>query len=226
MNADTRTRILEAAIELLTRGGRDAVTTRAVSEAAGVQAPTLYRMFTDKGGLLEAVAEHGFALYLGAKTVRPAGHDPVENLRTGWDLHVGFGLAYPAIYKLMYGDPNPGAQASAAAHSFALLKEHVHQVAVDGRLRVSEQRAADLIHASACGTVLTLLAHTEKDMAVSRLAREAVLSAITTEMSTLTEPGVAAAAVTLQSLLPDATSLSGAERTLLTEWLDRLAKDG
>ena len=37
----TRGRILDAAASLLTAGGREAVSTRAVSAAAGVQAPTI-----------------------------------------------------------------------------------------------------------------------------------------------------------------------------------------
>jgi AcrR family transcriptional regulator len=36
--------------------GRRAVTTRAVAAGAGVQAPTIYRLFGDKDGLLDALA--------------------------------------------------------------------------------------------------------------------------------------------------------------------------
>src|SRR3954468_23951911 len=110
---DTRTRIVTAAAALLADGGRDAVTTRAVASAAGVQAPTIYRLFGDKSGLLDAVAEHGFAAYLTEKGVPEATRDPIEDLKAGWDLHVGFGLANPALYALMYGDPrapSPAAQ--------------------------------------------------------------------------------------------------------------------
>jgi hypothetical protein len=54
-------------------------------------------------GLLDAVAAHGFTSYPADKTaLRPTG-DPVEDLRAGWDLHVGLGLANPALYTPMYG---------------------------------------------------------------------------------------------------------------------------
>src|SRR6476620_4467363 len=109
MRDATRERIVETAAELLAGGGREAVTTRAVAAAAGVQPPTIYRLFGDKVGLLDAVAEHGFQAYLRQKGERPAAGDPVEELRAGWDLHVGFGLANPGLYALMYGDPQPGA---------------------------------------------------------------------------------------------------------------------
>ena len=112
---ETRARIVAAAAGLLTSGGRDALTTRAVAAAAGVQAPAIYRLFGDKSGLLDAVAEDGFTAYLKEKEVRPSGPNPVADLRAGWDLHVGFGLANPALYALMYGDPRPGARPPAAA---------------------------------------------------------------------------------------------------------------
>jgi hypothetical protein len=40
---------------------------------------------------------------------------------------------------------------------------------------------------------------------------------------TLESPGPAAAAIALRAVLPEATALTGGERRLLEEWLDRLA---
>ncbi len=222
---DTRAHIVAAAIGLLDSGGRDAVTTRAVAAAAGVQAPALYRLFGDKQSLLDAVAEHGFAVYLKEKTHRQPQPDPVDNLRSGWDLHVEFGLSHPAIYLLMYAEPRPGAKSPAADLSYRLLQKHIGRVAVLGRLRFSEERAADLFHASACGTVLTLLAQTEgrRDQSLSEIAREAAVAAITTDAPAFRSSGAAAAAVALRAALPQVQSLSEGERALLTEWLSRLA---
>ena len=224
---DTRLRIVTAAIRLLTREGRDAVTTRAVADEAGVQPPAIYRLFTDKSGLLDAVAEHGFAAYLKEKTLRPSTGDPVEDLRAGWDLHIDFGLAQPGIYKLMYGDPQPGVQSPAATSSWRILRQHIHRIAVAGRLRVSEDRAADLVHASGCGIVLTLLATPEvsRDMTIAAIARDAVIGAITTTGAVAETSGPVAAAVTLRANLSKAASLSKAERTLMAEWLDRITSD-
>ncbi|MDJ0345709.1 TetR/AcrR family transcriptional regulator [Streptomyces sp. H10-C2] len=81
------------------------MTIRSVSNAAGVQAPTIYRLFGDQQRLLDAVAAHGFTTYLSGKTnVKPSA-DPIEDLRSDWDLHVNFGLANPGLYSLMYGRP-------------------------------------------------------------------------------------------------------------------------
>lgn len=220
-----RARIVAAAAELLATQGRDAVTTRAVAAAAGVQAPTLYRLFGDKGGLLDAVAEHGFATYLSEKELRPAGADPVADLRVGWDLHIEFGLANPALYALMYGDPHSGVTSPAAEAAMRILKALIRRLAAAGLLRVSEERAADLVHASGCGTVLTLLAMPaeRRDRGLSEAAREAVIAAITTGARAVERPSPASAAIALRAVLPDATTLSPGERQLLEEWLARLS---
>ena len=224
--ADIRARIISAAIKLLDSGGRDAVTTRAVADAAGVQVPALYRLFGDKQVLLDAVAEHGFTAYLSEKMTSRAGRDPVEDLRTGWDLHVAFGLSHPAIYRLMYAEPRLSAASAASETSYRVLTEHLRQVAAVGRLRFSEERAAQLFHASACGTVLTLLAgaEEERDEGLSEIARDLAIVAITTNTPAFEGAGPTAAAVTLRAILPEVHCLSEGERALLTEWLDRLAE--
>ena len=223
---DMRARIIDVANMLLASGGREALTTRAVANAAGVQAPAIYRIFGDKNGLLDAVAEHGFAAYLKSKQRRAWSDDAVEDLRDGWDLHIGFGLANPAIYALIYGDPRPGAKSPAAAAGYEFLEAHVHRLAIAGRLRVNETRAAAMVHASGCGTVLTLLETpaNDRDLGLSGAAREAVIAAITTEAPVIESSDLAAAAIALRAALPDAKPiLTEGERHVLSEWLDRLA---
>lgn len=218
-----RTRIIEAAMALLARDGRDGVTTRAVAEAAQVQAPAIYRLFGDKRGLLDAVAAHGYATYLRDKSARTASDDPVEDLRTGWDLHIAFGLANPAVYTLM---SDPALQLTAGREGRRVLARHIHRVATAGRLRVPEERAVDLMHAAGLGTILTLLETPagQRDLGVSTAARDAVIRAITFEQPVLASPTPATAAIALRAVLPDATALSAGERALLDEWLARLAR--
>jgi len=175
------------------------------------------------------VAAHGLREYLNHKNRRESGADPVAELREGWDLHVGFGLANPALYSLMYGEPRPGATPPAAAVAAAdVLALHIRQIAEAGRLRVAEDHAAHLVHAAGCGTTLTLIAMPEnrRDPALSRTAREAAIAAITTDAPAPARPGPVAAAVTLRAALPQTTALTQQERGLLAEWLDRIAAPG
>jgi AcrR family transcriptional regulator len=221
----TRAQLVEVAAHLLATGGPDAVTTRSVALAAGVQAPTIYRLFGDKNGLLDAVVEHGFASYVGGK--RPdLDADPVESLHAGWELHVGFGLANPALFRLTHTTlRTPGGQA-AAATGVGILRARVHRVAEAGRLRVTERRAVDLIRAAGTGVVFTLIgqASGERDDTLEDTAWESVCATILTDASTAAIAGPAAAAVTLHAALPGLTALTPAERTLLGDWLDRIAE--
>jgi AcrR family transcriptional regulator len=226
MAQSTRDRIIEAAAALLTEGGREAVSTRAVSAAAGVQAPTIYRAFGDKQGLLDAVAGYGFATYLSTKAGLAPGADPVDDLRRGWDLHVGFGVAHPAYYTLIYGEPRPGVQSPAAREAAKILAAQVRRIAEAGRLRVSEERAAHLIHSAGAGMTFTLigLPPEQRDPALSTLARESVIAAVTTDAPAAGPDGVTHTAIALRGALPRLTELSGAERALLDEWLGRIIR--
>jgi AcrR family transcriptional regulator len=219
-----RERIIEVAIDLLTREGRDAVTTRAVAVAAGLQAPAIYRLFGDKDGLLEAVAEHGFAKFLASKHVDPAPEDPIDDLRAGWDLAVEFGLANPALYTLMNAEPGRfRSVASEAGHQ--MLMGRIRRLAVAGWLRVDEELAALIIQATARGAVLTWLSQPEeqRDRALLTVLCESMVTAVTSQKPAVHEAGAAGAARALRAALPSQTTLSGAEQHLLTEWLDRLA---
>ncbi len=225
-SADTiRQRILAATAQLLSDGGDDAASTRAVSAAAGVQAPTIYRLFGDKQGLLDAVAVQALETYLTTKTRQAPGPDPVEDLRAGWDEHIAFGLANPEVYVLLYRHRRHGGAPPAALAAAAVLEGHVHRIAEAGRLRVPEPRAAQLIHAAGSGTVLALIAtpQDQRDPHLSPLAREAVIAAITATPSASATTGRAGAAITLRATLDDADELTAAEQTLMREWLDRLA---
>lgn len=229
----TRDRILQAATELLAQGGREAVSTRAVSAAASVQPQTIYRQFGDMQGLLDAVVRQGFSTYLGTKLARERVTEPVEDLRHGWDLHISFGVAHPAMYALMYGDPRPGVQSVAALEAHEVLRGLVERVAEAGQLRVSVDDAALMIQSSGVGVVLTLIAMPDasRSLALSELTREAILKAITTDSAyggedAPTGPNrVVHRAVALKAVLPDAgVAFTAAEAILLEEWLDRLSR--
>lgn len=206
----------------------EAVSTRAVSAAAEVQPPTIYRQFGDMQGLLHAVASAGFASYLQVKATRVDLSAPVEELREGWNRHVEFGLTHPHLYTLMYARLRPGEASPAALEAAAMLRALLQRVAEAGRLAVDVERAAAMIHASAVGVTLVLLRTGERDEGLTARMREAVLGAVLTPggatVSHPTEQQAAAHAVALVALLPTLSApFSEAEKGLLLEWLRRLA---
>ena len=238
----TKEKIVRSAAELLAGGGREAVTTRAVAAAAGVQAPTIYRHFGDMRALLDAVAGYGFAAHLREKSEGEAFEDPLEALREGWDLHVAFGLANPAFYALMYGDPRPNTEFSAAAEGYEALHALIRRVAEAGLLRLSIKDAASMFHAAGCGVTLTLLSEKpeRRDLALSVRMREVTLAAITvpttnrnatirasskpTLQERIVSHAVALKALLNETDLGETKPLSTGEEMLLAEWLDRLSR--
>ena len=223
---EARTRIVAVAARLLREHGAAAVTTRGVAEAAGVQAPAIYRLFGDKDGLLEAVAEHTMTTHVAAKAGAVAaatadGVDPLDDLRAGWSSHIEFGLANPDLFHLLH-DPDRASRSPAAAAGRAVLRARVHRLAVAGRLRVGEQRAADLLHAAGVGTVTTLLATppADRDPALPEQMLEAVLRQVLSDADA--PSGDASVSVAMRAAAPHLAVLSAAERELLVEWLDRV----
>jgi AcrR family transcriptional regulator len=222
----TRERIVEVAAQLLRNQGPHAVTTRAVAQAADMQAPTIYRFFEDKEALLDAVAEHIFATYVAGKTLVEDSGDPVADLRTGWHTHIEFGLTNPAVFGLLTA-PGRGSRSPAAAAGLEVLRARVHRVAAAGRLRVTERRAVELIHAAGTGTVLTLLSvpPQDRDLELVDAMYEAMMRSILTDAPTLPTDSTTAVAVAFRAVAPKLPMLTSAERALLTEWLDRARDD-
>jgi AcrR family transcriptional regulator len=220
-NDSVRERVIAAGSKILAEGGRDALTTRSVAAAAGIQAPTIYRLFGDKDGLLEAVAEDGLLRYIARKRAHAAKADPLEDLRFGWDLNVEFGLENPAIFWIL----SEGTLSGVAAAGLEILQRRIRNVAAAGLLRVSEERAVELVRVGGNGTVMTLLTMPEdrRDLELSIAAREAVIAAITATRPVARQAGISGAAIALRASLGDAAPLTPGERQLLLELLDRLA---
>jgi AcrR family transcriptional regulator len=220
--SETRSNLVRVAAQLLREQGAAAVTTRAVAEAAGVQAPTIYRLFGDKDGLLDAVAEHVFAAYVAGKARAAETGDPVADLRAGWDMQIGFGLANAALFVLLAG-PGRLARSPAGAAGLEVLRARVHRIAATGRLRVAERRAVELIRAAGTGAVLTLLSMPpqDRDPGLADTMYETVLRSILTDVPALAASGPTAAAVAFRTVVPELTMLTDTERALLSEWLDR-----
>lgn len=220
--------MIRAAVQLLSSGGRDAVSTRAVCAAAHVQTPTIYRHFGDMRGLLDAAVSRSFANYLEAKRTRPREPDPVNDLRRGWDLHVEFGLTNPGVYALLYSDPRPDNRPEAIREGDAILRGLVERIAKAGRLRVDVDRTIQMIHSACRGVTLNLISTpvAERDLGLSTATREAILSVLTTD-ALPPEDGEddlrARRAVALKAVLGESPALTRAETALLSDWLDRLS---
>jgi AcrR family transcriptional regulator len=222
---------VEAAARLLTEEGPDAMTTRGVAQSAGVQAPAIYRLFGDKDGLLEAVAEHVMNEFVSAKaaTVDAAAADnvdPLDDLRAGWQSQIDFGVGNPVLFHLL-SDPTRVLTSSATHRGRRVLEARIRRVAVAGRLRVSEDRAAGLIQAAGIGAIRLLISMPidERDPGLADAMYEAVLDHILTDAPLRAPDDELAAIVAVRAIAPSLDALSTAERQVLVEWLDRTLED-
>lgn len=101
----------------------------------------------------------------------------------------------------------------------------VERIAEAGRLKVTVETAAAMIHAAGSGMTLSLIntAPEDRDLDQSRRLREATIAAITGEAQDASRD-FAQRAAGLKSVLDEAPGLlSTGERALLGEILDRLA---
>jgi AcrR family transcriptional regulator len=229
---DTRRKILRAAERLLDASPDRDITTRDVSEAAGVGQPVLYRQFGDKTGLLRALVDFGFDRYLATKRAAAPSPDPVADLRRGWDTHVAFALDHPAVYRLMFS-PSFEKVPDAAAEAMEILRGVLRRCAEAGLLAADVDLAAQVIMAANVGVALSLVTQPERyaDPRFSRRVRDAVHRDLLTDEAFAQAPapavGVASTAQQLAAQLAvrDEVPLTDAERGLLAQWLATLAAD-
>jgi AcrR family transcriptional regulator len=231
-----KTRILEAASELLARSADADVSTRAVGEAAGVTAPTLYHHFGDKEGLLAAVVDFGWAAFLESKreTAAVVHTHVADDIRAGWDNHIEFARENPNFYKLMWS-PAVSANSGAFRDAFQMLYDRLELGAGRGQLRVSVETGARMIMSAVTGAALSLISQPDLfgDPTFTTQLREAVIAAVTVGADKPTRkrsardadaPTIATAAATLKSKLAvENTPLTAPERTLMQQWLTTLA---
>jgi AcrR family transcriptional regulator len=211
-------RLMEAARSLLAEHPEREPSTRELYEAAGVAPPTLYHHFGTKDGLLEAVVEEAFSAYLERKRgVRRTG-DLLVDFAAGWDMHIGFGVENPVLYRLMYGREE-GRRSRAAQAAEAELRRGLERLAGAGLLRTGVDEALAVTTAMAIGCV-TQLVHDEGSAIgpVARSMRAALMSELTGHSPESNE--VDQAARLLLARLGSVPELfTPAEEALLRQWL-------
>jgi AcrR family transcriptional regulator len=124
--------LIRAGLAVITWGGPRALTLRAVGRRARVSRTAPYHHFTDKRGLLAAIAEEGFRAL--AEEMRGAaadhGGDPLSRLQALGQAYVAFARAHPAHFRVMFGpdvgdDAAHSALQAATAEAFGLLPKAV-----------------------------------------------------------------------------------------------------
>ncbi len=148
---EKETQILDRALELLEAQGPGGLTTRAVCEAAGIKAPTLYHYFGDKDGLERAVVQRGLTDFMRRKQQATSSVDPLEQLREGWDIALEFALKRPALYALFA--QHARAHPALIADAYALMYSRVQRLVDMGRFRGPVDTTARAVWAASQGAL-------------------------------------------------------------------------
>ncbi|WP_422936675.1 TetR/AcrR family transcriptional regulator [Sinomonas sp. P47F7] len=242
--ASPRERLIAAATELIAASDGKPVSTRQITDLAGVTAPTLYHHFGDKDGLMEAVVARGFEEFVQREGMMERSASPLFDVKRLWDTHVHFGLTHAQLYTLMFGNTGPGRRPVLVEEAEHLLERELGRAAAAGQLSAPPAQAARAILAANIGVTLMLLAdETDQPLSAGDIAtlplsaqtRDAVLRSVVSDPSLVDDPlrGViaggqpsyVAAAIALNATLESShpEQLSGTEMRLFLEWLHRLS---
>src|SRR5262245_688561 len=94
-----RAEVLAAARRLLEEGGPEALTMRALGQAVGMRAPSLYKHFPDKGSVERGLVEVGLRELVGALDVALAAF--AEPLPAFAAAYRAWATAHPHLYRLV-----------------------------------------------------------------------------------------------------------------------------
>jgi AcrR family transcriptional regulator len=224
---DTRKEMLRVAEAQLQASPDHDFSTRAVCDEVGVGAPVLYRLFTDKSGLLAAVVDRAFRRYLASKRTQALSDDPVADLCSAWDAHVAFALKNQAVYRIAYA-PALKAVPAGVVEARLLLRERLIRCAEVGRLNTTPDEAAHIMMAGCTGVSLSLITQpdTFSSPTLSHRVRDAVLRELIVDADTRRGDNhplrsVALQLSTLLKTMP--TPLTDAEVSMMHQWLGVVA---
>ena len=181
----------------------------------------IYRLFGDKDGLIDAVAEHVMATYVAAKSRAAASPDPVADLRAGWRMHVDFGLANPELYALLN---RRGPHSPATVAGIEVLR--AARAAARGGRAAAGRRGARAGADPRRGHRAPCSRCSPPRPSSATPAWPTPCSTPSWPRSSSTPPppapaGPAAVAIQFATLIDELPALSDAERALLGEWVAR-----
>jgi AcrR family transcriptional regulator len=108
--APTAERIAKAARLLLDKEGADAVTMRRVADAVGITPMAVYRHFSNRAALLNALADEGF-MELAERLTAARSIGSIEKRLTKFlDINLTHALDNPRLFELMFLKPREGAR--------------------------------------------------------------------------------------------------------------------
>ena len=134
-HGDLRRTLLDSAQAILRETGRWDFSLREVARRAGVSHNAPYRHFVDKEALLAALGVAGYEA-LGERSAAAVVElaSPAALLAALGNAYIGFGVANPALYRLMFGQalPSVDGQPSALLQAIGVARSRLRGVILAG----------------------------------------------------------------------------------------------
>jgi AcrR family transcriptional regulator len=104
LKEETRTNILEAALQIVKEDGWQALSMRKIADKIEYTAPIIYEYFTNKDGILLELTRQGYIL-LGknVKAAKGKYEKTEEQLEAMWTAYWNFAFKHKEYYQLMFG---------------------------------------------------------------------------------------------------------------------------
>lgn len=107
----TRSELLEAAEQLLSVGGLEAVSVRTTAAGAGTSTRAVYALFGSKEGLVQALAQRAYELLMDRVAAVPVSGDPSADLiAAAIKGFRAFALDHPDLFRLVFTTQLPRAR--------------------------------------------------------------------------------------------------------------------
>ena len=104
LKEETRTNILDAALQIVKSEGWQALSMRKIADKIEYTAPIIYEYFSNKEAILQELTCKGFGiLTIDLDTAKKQFDDPAEQLEAMWLAYWNFALKNKEMYQLMYG---------------------------------------------------------------------------------------------------------------------------
>jgi AcrR family transcriptional regulator len=187
---NVRGAILAAAVrQLEATGSPDRVTVATIVHEAGCTPPSLYHYWPKRELLLREASARGWAQFRASLTDAVTDHhDPMERLRLRGRAYLGFALAKPALFRVLFLEPPATGPTQPPAETGDALRDLVTDVTAamaTGALRPADPLTTALtvwaaVHGVAALWAVTPNLPTDLAHAVGDLAQDAVLTGLAT----------------------------------------------
>lgn len=144
---DVRTRILDAGLSLLSEGGLQALSMRAVARQAGVSHQAPYHYFPDRESILAEIVKTGFStLHRYEAEALETCTDPIQRVVEIGCAYVRFALDHKALFQLMFRKELVDLENFEEARATAMLTfELPHSVVAAAHQKTPEDSTVEML---------------------------------------------------------------------------------